>query len=41
MQDAGLSNQGITGIAQNLAGLLKPAPSTAVVPAQPEVGLVQ
>jgi uncharacterized membrane protein YqiK len=34
MQDAGLSNQGITGIAQNLAGLLKPAPSTAVVPAQ-------
>ncbi|MDR7332680.1 flotillin domain-containing protein [Roseateles asaccharophilus] len=28
MQDAGLSNQGITGIAQNLAGLLKPAPTT-------------
>lgn len=25
MHDAGLSNQGITGIAQNLAGLLKPA----------------
>ena len=24
MHDAGLSNQGITGIAQNLAGLLKP-----------------
>lgn len=41
MQDAGLSNQGITGIAQNLAGLLKPAPSTAVVPAQQEVGSVQ
>jgi hypothetical protein len=25
MHDAGLSNQGITGIAQNLAGMLKPA----------------
>lgn len=30
MQDAGLSNQGITGIAQNLAGMLKP---TATPPA--------
>ncbi|RZL38013.1 MAG: flotillin family protein [Rubrivivax sp.] len=37
MHDAGLSNQGITGIAQNLAGLLKPAPSTAMVPATPPV----
>jgi len=36
MQDAGLSNQGITGMAQNLAGLLKPA-TTAVVPATPSV----
>ncbi|HEY8880093.1 MAG TPA: flotillin domain-containing protein, partial [Roseateles sp.] len=34
MQDAGLSNHGITGIAQNLAGLLKPG-TTAVVPAEP------
>lgn len=30
MQDAGLSNQGITGMAKNLAGLLKPAQATAV-----------
>jgi uncharacterized membrane protein YqiK len=37
MQDAGLSNHGITGIAQNLAGLLKPATGTAVVPAAPPV----
>jgi uncharacterized membrane protein YqiK len=29
MQDAGLSNQGITGIAQNLAGMLKPASPAA------------
>ncbi|KQW51136.1 MULTISPECIES: flotillin family protein [unclassified Roseateles] len=34
MHDAGLSNQGITGIAHNLAGMLKPAPSAhAHVPA--------
>ncbi|MFG6412647.1 flotillin family protein [Roseateles sp. DC23W] len=32
MQDAGLSNQGITGIAQNLAGMLKPTPEST--PAQ-------
>ncbi|HEY9105832.1 MAG TPA: flotillin domain-containing protein [Roseateles sp.] len=36
MQDAGLSNQGITGMAQNLAGMLKPT-TTAVVPATPSV----
>lgn len=33
MHDAGLSNQGITGIAQNLAGLLKPASPAAPTPA--------
>ncbi|MDR7296993.1 putative membrane protein YqiK [Pelomonas aquatica] len=32
MQDAGLSNQGITGIAQNLAGMLKPAPGADAAP---------
>lgn len=31
MQDAGLSNQGITGMAQNLAAMLKPAPAVAAV----------
>ncbi len=33
MHDAGLSNQGITGIAQNLAGLLKPATPATTLPA--------
>ncbi|KQY90550.1 flotillin family protein [Pelomonas sp. Root1444] len=32
MQDAGLSNQGITGIAQNLVGMLKPAPGADAAP---------
>ena len=32
MQDAGLSNQGITGIAHNLASMLKPAPATPAAP---------
>jgi uncharacterized membrane protein YqiK len=32
MHDAGLSNQGITGIAQNLAGMLKPAPGADAAP---------
>ncbi|RZJ11006.1 MAG: flotillin family protein [Rubrivivax sp.] len=36
MHDAGLSNHGITGVAQNLASLLKPA-TAAVVPATPPV----
>ena len=32
MHDAGLSNQGITGIAHNLASLLKPAATVTVMP---------
>lgn len=33
MHDAGLSNQGITGLAQNLATMFKPATPTAAAPA--------
>jgi hypothetical protein len=28
MHDAGLSNQGITGLAHNLAAMMKPAPAS-------------
>lgn len=34
MHDAGLSNQGITGLAQNLATMFKPAASPAVTPSE-------